>query len=76
MDELLKEIATLIRHLALNQIANAKRKKRSASSILERTSWQQEEDIVCELLRKVHFAEMNAEEKKRRNKYDRVGGTD
>lgn len=76
MDDLLKEIATLIRHLALNQIANAKRKKRSASSILERTSWQQEEDIVCELLSKVHFAEMNAEEKRRRNKYDRVGGTD
>lgn len=76
MDDLLKQVSTLIRHLALNQIANAKRKKRSACSPIERSAWQQEEDIVCELLRKVHFAEMNAEEMAERNMSDTVGGTD
>mgnify|MGYP001586794021 CR=1 FL=1 len=76
MDETLKRVRNIAVHLALNQIAFAKRMKRSAGTFQEAQGWSNEENEVCELLRKLRFVEMREEEKERKQAQDCVGGTD
>ena len=71
-----KAIRNIVAHLALNQIAFAKRMRRSAATFQEAQGWQNEEVEVTELLRRLRFAEIREEEKERKQAQDCVGGTD
>ena len=63
-------------HLALNQVAHAKRERRAAKTFQEAQAWQNEESEVCDLLRRLRFHELRAEEKKKFDDQYSPGGTD
>ena len=76
MDELLKAVCNIAAHLALNQVAHAKRERRASGTFQEAQAWKNEEDIVCDLLRKLSFERMSAEDKENRSTSTKIGGTD
>ena len=76
MDEIAKAVRDIVVHLALNQVAHAKRMRRGSGTFQEAQAWQNEETEVCALIRKLRFAEMREEEKAKRVITTKIGGTD
>ena len=76
MKEIVKAMAQLVRRLAVDKVIEVRNKKNASMNIQEKHKYAMEEVELQEMVRRLHFAELTAEDREKRKSTTSIGGTD